>query len=473
MIGQLQPSDLHGYQIRAIKHAIYHELAMLWLDVGLGKTIITLTTILERMDRMQVFGTLIVAPLRVCQTVWAQEAANWTHTQGLTFSLIHGTPKQRHCAMRKKADIYMVNYENLAWLVDELVHVYLSKGKYPPFNMAVYDEVSKLKDQSTERHGALRKLLAYLPYRLGLTGTPASNGYKDLFGQYLAIDSGQRLGLNITDFRDEFFNAEGYMGYDMVTKPGAEDAIKLRIADITLQMSNEEYAQLPEVIFNDIMLTLPSAIRTKYEQLENDMFIALDSGAEVEVFNAAALTNKCLQAANGALYTIPGSQEWDILHDEKLNAMEDIIEESAGNPVLCLYEFRSDLDRIRKKFPQAVYLGGTMSTTEVQQLQDDWNAGKIPLLIGHPASVGHGLNLQYGGHTMIWFGLNWSLELYDQAIGRLVRQGQKFPVIIHRLLAADTLDEAVRSSLYYKAVTQDDLKKTINAYRQSKNMMAA
>ena len=422
---------------------------------------------------MQVYGTLIVAPLRVCQTVWAQEAANWTHTQGLTFSLIHGTQKERHYAMRKKADIYLVNYENLAWLIDELIYVYLSKGKYPPFNMAVYDEVSKLKDPSTNRHEALRKLLAYLPYRLGLTGTPASNGYKDLFGQYMAIDTGQRLGFNITDFKEEFFNTEGYGGYDMVTKPGAEDAIKMRIADITLQMSNDDYAELPEMIVNDIMINLPSSVRDKYDKLENDMFIELDSGAEVEVFNAAALTNKCLQAANGALYLEPGSPVWDVLHDEKINALEDIVEESAGNPILCLYEFRSDLDRIRKKFPQARYLGGSMTTTQVQELLDDWNAGKIPLLVGHPASVGHGLNLQYGGHTMVWFGLNWSLELYDQAIGRLVRQGQKYPVIVHRLLAANTLDEAVRDALAFKTFTQDGLKKTINSYRTAKYAQAA
>lgn len=430
-------------------------------------TIVTLTNILERIDRMDVYGTLVVAPLRVCQTVWMQEAKNWAHTQDLTFSLIHGVPRDRHYAMRKKADIYLVNYENLAWLVDEIVHVYLSKGEYPPFNMVVYDEISKMKDTSSNRVLAMGQLLSYFPYRMGLTATPASNGYKDLFGQYFVLDSGQRLGTNITTFKDEFFNAEGYMGYDLETKPGAEDLIKMRIADITLQMSNEDYAELPEVVYNDIMLKLSPAVMEKYEQLESDMFLELESGNSVEVFNAAALTNKCLQAANGALYLVPGSPEWDLLHDVKLQALEDIVEESSGQPILCLYAFKSDRDRIMKKFPHATYLGGPMTTAEVEQIVQDWTDGKTSLLIGHPASLAHGLNLQYGGHTMVWFGLNWSLELYDQAIGRLVRQGQKYPVIVHRLLAEATLDEAVRDALFNKAVTQTDLKNTINKYRRA------
>lgn len=474
MSGLLQPYDLHDYEVRAVNHVLVNPFSMLWMDVGLGKTITTLTSIVELMDRCLVFGTLVVAPLRVCQTVWAEEAKKWSHTQGLSFSLIIGTPKERHYALRKRADIYLVNYENLPWLVDEIIHVYLSRGEYPPFNNMVFDEVTKMKDATTGRHKALRRILPYIPYRIGLTGTPASNGYKDLFGQYLAVDGGQRLGAQITDFKEEFFDSSGYMGYDISPKQGSENAIKARIVDITLQMSNAEYATMPPVTFNDIEITLPTAVQVKYEQLEKDAFVALDSGEEVEVFNAAALMNKCLQAANGALYTdeadTAGPRVWGVVHDEKLDALGDILEESAGQPILCLYAFQSDLARITKKFPQAVHFGGSMTTDQVKDLVRRWDAGEIPLLVGHPASVGHGLNLQYGGHTMVWFGLNWSLDLYDQAVGRMVRQGQKYPVIIHRLLAKATLDEAVRDALTYKAATQDELKATINQYRGRKGV---
>ncbi len=458
--------DLHEYQRRAVQHCLTHTQAMMWLDLGLGKTITTLTALRDRMDMLQVYGTLVVAPLRVCQTVWAQEAENWEHTRGLTFSRIMGTPTQRHRAMRVRADVYLVNYENLPWLVDELVHVYLSRGQYLPFNCLVLDEITKMKNSQSKRNKALRRILPYIPYRIGLTGEPASNGYKDLFGQYLVIDGGARLGANVTQFRQEFCTRGGYMGYEWSMLPSSEEIIKRRIADITLQMSNEDYLELPPMMINDINVTLDPKTMAAYERLEKEMFIRLDSGTEVEVFNAGALTSKALQAANGALY-VDDSHDWDILHDAKLDALEDILEEAGGQPVLCLYEFKHDLARIRKRFPDSRAMG-PMSLSALESLIEDWEAGKIPLLCGHPASMGHGLNLQYGGHTIVWYGLNWSLDLYNQANGRLMRQGQTRPVMVHRILAANTMDWAVRDALDDKAQTQTELKRAINEYRNRK-----
>lgn len=464
----LEPQLLHAYQKRAARHQLQHPGSMLWLDTGLGKTVITLTTIAARFDAAQVSGVLLVAPLRVCQTVWQQEAAKWSHTKHLTFSRLTGDADQRHYGLRRRAHIYLVNYENIGWLAEEINTYYLSRGQYPPFNMLVSDEVTKLKDPSTQRHGALRTLIPYIPYRTGLTGTPASNGYKDLFGQYLAIDMGERLGRDKKAFEDAYMMGSGYMGYQKVPKVGAEEAIRHRISDITLEMGAEDYLDLPPVIINDIMVDLPPAARAQYDELEQEMFTALDDGTEVEVFNAAALTNKCLQAANGAVYHDPEKRdEWAKVHDAKLEALDDIIEEAAGKPILLLHQFRHDRERIMKRYPWAESLKSSLGEAKIMNMVERWNRGEIPLMIGHPASIGHGLNLQKGGHTMVWFGLNWSLELYMQANARLHRQGQEHPfVMIHRILARDTLDSAVAEALEGKAATQKDLRAAIKHYQE-------
>ena len=450
---------MHDYEVVAIKHGLIHPQLALWLDMGLGKTIIALTIIMERMVRGQITGTLIIAPKRVCQTVWRQESKKWSHTDHLTFSVIIGTPQQRTRAAMVKADIYLVSYENLVWLVDLLVEKYLSRGLYPPFNMAVFDEVTKLKTAGTKRHAALRKLLCYLPYRMGLTGTPASNGYLDLFGQYLAIDSGDRLGTGITAFKNEYFD-KGYNAYELELKLGAKEAIQSRIADITLQMNSIDYLTLPAVTFNDIWIDMPARARKQYQQLEAELFIEMDNGVEIEVANQAALTNKCLQAANGALYDAEGN--WELLHDAKLDALEDVMEEAAGQPVLVLFNYQHDRERILKRFPGATFFGGNMDPVAVV---DQWNAGQIRMLIGHPGSMGHGLNLQYGGHIVVWFGLNWSLDLYLQSNARVDRQGQVWPVIIHRLMVVDTMDMAVLEALTGKAATQSELRAAVQRYR--------
>jgi SNF2 family DNA or RNA helicase len=326
--------------------------------------------------------------------------------------------------------------------------------------MLVLDEVTKMKDAGSKRHHALRKILPYLPYRLGLTGTPAANGYLDLFGQYLAIDSGDRLGTSLTDYKRTYFT-QGFMAYQLDLKPFADEDIQQKIKDITLQMDAKDYLELPEVIFNDIYVDLPAKARKIYAELERDLFMELDNGIEIEVHSNAALSNKCLQAASGCVYDEEGLPHE--IHKVKLEALDDVYEEAAGQPLLVLVQFKFDIDRIMKRYPDAVFFGG--SKCDPVDIVRRWDAGQIRMLVGHPASMGHGLNLQYGGHIGVWFGMNWSLDLVLQANARLDRQGQKLPVIFHRILTRDTLDMMQLDALENKAVTQTGLRQALKRYR--------
>ncbi len=467
-------TQLKNYQTKAIDFSMQHAQAALWLDMGLGKTAVSLTSIVERQDLMQVYGTLVIAPLRVIQTVWRQEAAQWEHTRHLRFSLIHGDIDTRHRAMRMPADVYLVNYEGLEWLVQQLIHVYLSRGKYLPFNQVIFDEVSKLNNSDTKRHTALRQILAFLPYRIGLTGTPGASGYLGLFGQYLAIDSGARLGTVKSHYIGRYFRNEGWgMGSRYEIEVGAEQRIHETIEDITLQMSASDYLELPSLVINDIWVDLPPKAREQYERLEREMFMEFDSGAEMEVFNAAALTTKCLQAANGAIYVETGGP-WDLLHDAKLEALDDIREEAAGKPILVTYSFQHDAERIQKKWKDAEKLSSKLSDKVYNNLIAKWDEGKVPMLIGHPKSMGHGLNLQKGSDTLVWFGCPWSLEQYQQTIDRLaggLRRSR--PVVVHRIFVRGTTDEAVRLSLMQKTETQEGLKSALNEYRRQKTGLVA
>jgi SNF2 family DNA or RNA helicase len=328
----------------------------------------------------------------------------------------------------------------------------------------IYDEVDKLKQATGVWSKSWQRVMPYIPYRIGMTGTPAGNGYKDLFGQYLVVDGGYRLGTSYEAYLKRFFFKVGYR-YEL--RPGAAEEIKEAVADITLSMTQEEYLPwLEKPLINDVWIELPPRARAAYDQLEREMFMELDAGAEVEVFNQAALINKCLQAANGQPYLAPGTGEWAPLHDAKLDALEDIVEESNGQPILVAWPFIPDRVRILERFPQARVLGGAMTEAEEAQLQEDWDAGKIPMLLGHPASMGHGLNLQHGGHIGVWFGLTWSLGLYLQFMGRLARQGQTKAVVFHRILCLNTADEIQLEALELKDVEQTDLKQTINGYRE-------
>ena len=462
-------SDLFPYQEKAVNFQCTHPASALWLDMGLGKSVITLTSIGYLIDSEYLKAVIIVAPIRVCRLVWRQEAVKWDHTQRLTFSMVMGTKDQRTRALMKKADVYLINFENLEWLATTLRTYYIDKGRPIPFDGIVYDEISKTKNSSTNRVKALKKILSHFIWTTGLTGTPASNGYKDLHGQYLVLDQGVRLGTSKTAFKTRFYRKEG--PYKEVPYSDTEDTIKKLIGDITLEMSAEDYNPLPDMVVNDVNIELPENLRAMYDKMEKDFFIALDSGHEVEMFNQASLTNKCLQFSNGAMYPIAGMPLWEPIHDLKLDALDDIIEESAGQPILCSYAYRSDAERIMVRFKDLdpINLTECKSEKALNEAMRRWRTGDCRLMVGHPASMGHGVDgLQDAGHTLVWFGLNWSLDLYEQFNARIRRQGQGVPVICHRILTLDTLDQAQALALNDKATTQNSLRNAIKSYRNLK-----
>jgi len=481
----LTPENLHDYQRECVLHQLQHKDSMLWLQMGLGKTPITLTTVVDRMKAGTVKKTLIFGPLRVIQAVWAREARKWSHTQHLRFSVIHGKKETRTRALFADADVYLINYEAMNWLAETLDHYYLSQGQNLPFQMVVYDEVSKLKNSTalrmaggkrdrrdargeevTIRVTGWRKMINEFQYRAGLTGTPASNGYLDLFGQYLAVDGGERLGEFVTHFKDSYFTSD-YNGWTHTPTELGKECIENRISDITKKMDAADYLDLPERKVTNIMVDLPASARKAYKEVEKNLFTQLDSGREVEVFSKSSVSNKCLQFCNGTPYLSSESPEYESLHDAKMNALEEILEEAAGQPVLCSYTFKSDAERIMKKFKKYKPVNLTASkSADTERIVNDWNSGRIKLLIGHPASMGHGVDgLQDSGSILVWFGLNWSLELYEQMCGRIDRQGQTRPVSIIRILCNDTVDLAVADAIERKTDDQDGLKRALQRYR--------
>lgn len=467
----LTPAQLFPYQQSAVNFQCTHPATMLWLDMGLGKTSITLTSVAHLIATGFLTGVVIVAPIRVIRLVWRQEALKWTHTKHLTFSLLTGSKDQRTRALLRPANIYLVNYENLGWLAETLATYFISKNRPLPFNGLVWDEISKCKNSNTQRVKATKKILPHFVWTTGLTGTPASNGYKDLHGQYLVVDKGLRLGTSKTAFRQRFYRKEG--PHREVPFEGAEDEIKQLIGDITLEMSAADYNPLPDMIVNDVQIELPENLRALYNRMEKEFFIQLDSGKEVEMFNQAALTNKCLQYANGAMYPVAGMPLWEPIHDLKLEALEEIIDEAQGQPVLCAYAYRSDAERIMKRFAdlRPINLTECKSEAALQNAMARWASGDCLLMIGHPASMGHGIDgLQKRGHIIVWYGLNWSLDLYDQMNARIRRQGQGAPVICHRLMVLETLDQAQAMALDEKAQTQAGLRNAVKQYRLTRGI---
>ena len=467
----LTPDLLHDYQKRAVNFQCSSPTTMLWLDMGLGKTPITLTSIAHLLACSFLRGVVIVAPIRVIRLVWRQEAMKWSHTQHLTFSMLTGTKDQRTRALLRPANIFLINYENLGWLAETLVTYFISKNRPLPFNGLVWDEISKCKNSNTQRVKATKKILPHFVWTTGLTGTPASNGYKDLHGQYLVVDKGLRLGTSKTAFRQRFYRKEG--PHREVPFEGAEDEIKQLIGDITLEMSAADYNPLPDMVVNDVSIELPENLRALYNRMEKELFIQLDSGKEVEMFNQAALTNKCLQFSNGAMYPVAGMPLWEPIHDLKLEALEEIIDEAQGQQVLCAYAYRSDAERIMERFKalRPVNLTECKSEAALQNAMARWASGDCLLLIGHPASMGHGIDgLQKRGHIIVWYGLNWSLDLYDQMNARIRRQGQGAPVICHRILMLDTLDQAQALALTEKASTQAGLRNAVKQYRLTRGI---
>jgi hypothetical protein len=470
----MKESDLHEYQVRTVNHMLAHDRSMLFLDPGLGKTIATLTAIDRLMyDSFEVKGVLVMAPKRVVQSVWRQEAAKWDHTKHLTFSVITGTVDDRIRALCAPADIYLVNYENMVWLQTEVEHRFLTRGKYPPWNMAVFDELTRMKKtrirQGAKRGIAALKLMMYCPYRTGLTGSPAPNGLEDLFGQTFVIDSGERLGKSFTAYQQMYFYLKHKDARRWYPFAASADQISAKIADITINLDAEDYLDLPDVIPNDIHLKLPPMLQTQYDSIEREMLVELQSGHEIEIFNKASLLNRCLQYAGGGVYLAPGSPDWEQIHTIKLDAMEEIVNGLAGQPLLVLYQYQHEAQRMMKRFPDALWISSKTSEEDFNQALLDWNAGLLPIIIGHPASMGHGVDrLQHNCHNLLWFGLPWAFDLYDQSNKRIDRQGQEHPVMRHRLIMDGTVDELVVLALEEKESTEAQVRDLIEAYGKTK-----
>ena len=444
--------NLHDYQNRAVKFILDNKRVFLMLQMGLGKTVSTLTAVSDLLDSFSTNRVLVVAPLRVANSVWHSEAKNWQHTSHLKVVRATGTEKQRISALTVSSDIVCINRENIKWLVEYY-------GKDWPFDCVVIDESSSFKNQSSQRFKALKKVLPAVEYMILLTGTPSPNGLMDLWPQCYLIDQGKSLGKTMTNYKKRFFESD-YMGYKFTPRQGSDEKIHELIKPFTLSMKAEDYLQLPQRIDSTITVNLPKKVVNDYRDFERELLAEVD-GEEIEAVSAAALAGKLLQWCNGAVYT-DEKRNWSTIHDEKIKALEEIVE-CNDEPILLAYNFKSDLARIKKAFPDAVELDKSTETI------DKWNRGEIKLLLAHPASAGHGLNLQKGGSLAVWFGLNWSLELYQQFNARLYRQGQTKPTrIVHIVATADDgkhkfLDERVIDVLQLKDATQDKLLQAVKA----------
>ncbi len=441
--------EAHDYQKYATEFILTHPIAAVFLEMGLGKSVITLTALFDLcLDRFLIRKVLVIAPLRVARDTWPSEIKKWDHLSGLTYSLAIGTEAERRTALARKADIFIINRENLDWLIN--------KSDVPfDFDMVIIDELSSFKSHQAKRFKSLLKVRPTIKRVVGLTGTPSSNGLMDLWAEFRILDLGQRLGRYITHYRNTYFmpdkrNAEVIFSYKPI--PGAEDAIYQQISDITISMRSCDYLKLPECVMNEVPVMMDAKEMAIYEGFRKDMVTRI-KGEEIDAANAAVLSGKLQQMANGAVYD--EEKHSIFIHERKLDALEDLIESANGKPVLIAYWYQHDAERIKKRF----------MVREIKTSRDieDWNAGNIPAAIIHPASAGHGLNLQAGGSTLIWFGLTWSLELYQQTNARLHRQGQKDTVVIYHIITKGTIDEDVMKALRKKEKTQTALIDAVKA----------
>lgn len=429
----------------------------LFLDMGLGKTVVTLTGI-TLLKGVLIDKVLIIAPKRVTELVWKQEAAQWEHTKGLTFSIITGAEQKRKDALNANADIYVINRENVVWLCEQY------KGVLP-FDMVVIDESSSFKNHTSKRFKALRKAIINIPRVVLLTGTPAPRGYLNLWSQIYLLDGGIRLGRTITEYRNRYFSP-GYMHngivYNYTIRKGAEEVIKNLLSDICISFQSKDWLDLPPLYPVVDEIKLSDDVRDVYDRFEKEQ-IMLIAGEDVTALNAAALSGKLLQLSNGAIYT-NDEHDWEEIHKEKIDKLIDIIEDAQGKSVLIAYSFLHDKERLLKAL--SAYKPRELKTVQDKQ---DWDNGKIQVMLGHPASMGHGLNMQSGGSIAVWFGLTWDLELYQQFNARLHRQGQTMPVYLHHIICKNTEDERVYKVLQRKSNTQEalmqSLKEKIEKYK--------
>jgi SNF2 family DNA or RNA helicase len=439
----------HSYQQFAIEYLEEKPIAAILLEMGLGKTSITLTALSSLLfDSFKIHKILIIAPLRVARDTWPAEIEKWSHLKDLIYSVAIGSEPERKAAFSKKADIYIINRENVKWLVED--------SPFPfDFDTVVIDELSSFKNHQAKRFKSLMKVRPKIKRVIGLTGTPASNGLMDLWAEFRILDMGKRLGRFIGNFRETYFvpdKRNQQIVFSYKAKPGAEEAIYRLISDITISMKGSDYLKLPDLVMNEIEVKLNGEEAQILDSMKRDLIITLKD-KEITAANAAALSGKLLQMANGAVYSDEG--EVKEIHGRKLDALEDVVEAANGKPVLIAYWYKHDLRRIIKRFPAE----SLDSADSIRR----WNKGEIPIAIIHPASAGHGLNLQAGGSTLVWFGLTWSLELYQQTNARLWRQGQKNAVVIHHLISKGTIDENVMKALKNKDNTQSALIDAVKA----------
>lgn len=439
----------HPYQEFAKEFMISNPLSALFLEMGLGKTITTLTAIDELMyDCFEIRKVLIIAPLRVANSTWPSEIKKWEHLKLLRYSIVTGNEAERIQALNTKAEIYIINRENVDWLVNK-------SGVAINFDMLVIDELSSFKSYTSKRFKSLLKIRPYFKRVVGLTGTPSSNGLMDLWAEFRILDFGKRLGRYITHYRNKYFvpdKRNGMIIYSYKPQEDAEQQIYEAINDITISMKSCDHLKLPELIMNEVEVVLEDKEAERYEDFKKEMVMTMGE-EEIDAVNAASLSNKLLQLANGSIYD--EEKNYHTVHDKKIEALEQLVEEANGKPVLIAYWFKADKERIEQRF----------KVREIQSASDieDWNKGEILVGLIHPASAGHGLNLQQGGCTLIWFGLTWSLELYQQTNARLYRQGQNQTVVIHHIITKNTIDEDVMKALKRKERTQEALMSAVKA----------
>lgn len=462
------PWKPHGYQKKGVKFLLEHACGALFLDPGLGKTSITLAALKILFKQKHVSKVLIIAPLRVCYSVWPNEIDKWDDFSSIRSVILHGRHKDE--LLKTEADIYLINPEGLEWLLGAKGGaVNNRRWKELGFDMLVIDELSKFKHTRSGRFKLLRQVLHTFSRRWGLTGSPAANGLLDLFGQCYVIDQGRSLGQYTSHYRTQYFVPSGYMGYTWVPQPGAEERIYERLSPLVLRMAAEDYLEMPVLVENNIKVDLPDKVMDIYKQLEDDLITKIDD-REVTAATAAVASGKCRQVASGGVYLTPELQitgfkmpsqkrEWVDLHTEKIDALADLVDELQGSPLLVAYDFEHDLARIRAKFGKDVpYIGGGVTPKRSAELERLWNNGELPVLFGHPASIAHGLNLQQMGNHIAWLTLTWDYELYDQFIRRVRRQGNKSKrVFVHHIIARDTIDEVVLQALKSKNRVQQAL----------------
>lgn len=445
--------DPHKYQSYATDFIISHPIAAVFLEMGLGKSVITLTAIMKLKVEDAICKVLVIAPLRVARDTWPSEIAKWDHLKNLDYAVAVGSEVERKAAIRKDATVTIINRENVDWLINK-------SGLPFDFDMVVIDELSSFKSYGAKRFKALLKVRPFIKRIVGLTGTPSSNGLMDLWAEFRVLDFGKRLGRYITRYRLSYFEPDkrnAQMVFSYKPLPGAEDAIYDKISDITISMKSVDYLDMPECVINEVPVYMSSSEQSVYDDFCEDMVIKLKN-EEIDAANAAVLSGKLLQMANGAVYDEAGSAH--LIHDRKLDMLEDLIEGANGKPVLVAYWFKHDLIRIEQRLKTLKIPYAKLDTSDSIER---WNKGEVPVMLCHPASSGHGLNLQAGGSTLIWFGLTWSLELYQQTNARLWRQGQKETVIIHHIICSGTIDEDVMDALKRKEKTQSALIDAVKA----------